>query len=134
MDENAIGTQVIGASIRVHEGLGPGLMESVYETALAFELEEAGLSVKRQVPVPIVYRGIELEQAFRADLIVNDKVLLELKSVETITLTHRKQVQTYINLMGYRLGYLLNFGAPVLKRGIVRCVNRLPEPGVTATD
>lgn len=127
MDENAIGTVVIGAAIRVHEILGPGLLESVYEAALAYELEEAGLTVRRQAPVPVLYRGLELDQGFRADLIVNDKVLLELKSVETITLAHRKQIQTYINLLGYRLGYLLNFGEAVLKRGIVRCVNRLPE-------
>jgi len=127
MDENAIGTEVIGAAIRVHTALGPGLLESVYESALAYELADAGLTVEQQVDVPVVYRGMSLDHGFRADLIVNDKVLLELKSVESVTAVHRKQVQTYIKLMGFRLGYLLNFGAEVMRNGTVRCVNRLPD-------
>lgn len=127
MDENQIGTVVIGAAIRVHRVLGPGLLERVYETALAYEFEQQGLKVERQVAVPIVYRGLVLDEGFRADMIVNNLVLLELKSVETVTAAHRKQVQTYVNLMGLRLGYLLNFGDAVMRSGITRCVNRLPE-------
>lgn len=127
MNENELGTLILAAAIEVHRELGPGLLESVYEVVLARELSSRGLAVERQVPVPIVYKGLRFEEGFRADLIVAGKVLLELKSVERVTQAHKKQVQTYLRLTGLNLGYLLNFGEAVLKEGITRCVNRLEE-------
>ncbi len=127
MNENQFGTLVLNAAIEVHRELGPGLLESVYEVVLAKELALRGLTVERQVPVPIVYKGIYFDEGFRADLIVNGKVLLELKSVERVTPAHKKQVQTYLRLTGLRLGYLLNFGEAVLKDGITRCVKGLED-------
>ena len=125
MTENQIGTIVIEAAIAVHRALGPGLLETVYEVVLARELADRGLKVDRQVPVAITYKGIRFEEGFRADLIVEGKVILELKSVERVTAAHRKQVQTYLRLTGCKLGYLLNFGGDVMKGGITRCVNGL---------
>ncbi len=127
MNENELGTLVLTAAIEVHRELGPGLLESVYEVVLAKELSLRGLTVERQVPVPIVYKGLHFEEGFRADLIVEGRVLLELKSVERVTPSHKKQVQTYLRLTGLKLGYLLNFGEAVLKDGITRCVNGLKE-------
>ena len=127
MRENDIGTQVIKAAINVHRELGPGLLETVYEVILARELFDCGLEVERQVSVPIIYKGIRFEEGFRADLIIENKVLLELKSVERILPAHKKQVQTYLRLTGLKLGYLLNFGEAILKSGITRCVNGLQE-------
>ena len=127
MNENEIGTEVIAAAIEVHRELGPGLLELVYEVVLARELSSRGLTVERQVRLPIVFKGIRFDEGFRADLVVSGKVLLELKSVERVTLVHKKQVQTYLRLIGLKLGYLLNFGEAVLKDGITRCVNRLEE-------
>ena len=127
MTENEIGTLILAAAIEVHRELGPGLLESVYEVVLAQELTLRGLAVERQVAVSIVYKGLRFEEGFRADLIVEGKVLLELKSVERVTPAHKKQVQTYLRLTGLKLGYLLNFGEAVLKDGITRCVNRLEE-------
>lgn len=127
MHENEISTVVVDAALTVHRGLGPGLLESVYELALAHELTQRGLSVDRQVPIPINYCGVQLGEGFRADLIVERKVLLELKSVEHLTALHRKQIQTYLRLTGLGLGLLLNFGAALMKDGIRRCVNGLEE-------
>ena len=126
-DENEIGSLVVTAAIEVHRVLGNGLLESVYERALAIELRSCGLSVQEQVAVDVAYKNQPLDLGFRADLVVENLVLLELKSVETVTAVHRKQIQTYLNLTGYRLGYLLNFGAHLMKHGIIRCVNNLPE-------
>lgn len=127
MSENDIGAQVIRAAINVHREIGPGLLETVYEVILARELSDLGLKVDRQIPVPIVYKGIRFDEGFRADMIVEKKVLLELKSVERILPVHKKQVQTYLRLTCLKLGYLLNFGEAVLKSGITRCVNGLEE-------
>ncbi|MEO5912836.1 MAG: GxxExxY protein [Luteolibacter sp.] len=127
MTENEIGSIVIAGAIEVHRELGPGLLESVYEAALAHELTERGLSVRRQVPVAIHYKTIFLEEGFRADLVINDQVILELKSVEQLSKAHRKQIQTYLRLTDTKLGYLLNFGVALMKEGIVRAVNGLPE-------
>lgn len=127
MHENDIGTRVLAAAIEVHRELGPGLLESVYETVLARELADRGFTVERQVPVPIRYKDLRFDEGFRADLIVDRRVLIELKSVERISPAHRKQVQTYLRLTGIKLGYLLNFGEAVLKDGITRCVNHLDE-------
>ena len=127
MTENEIGTIVLEAAIKVHRKLGPGLLESVYELVLAYEIKEHGLSVKRQVPIRIEYDGLHFDEGFRADMIVEQKVILELKSVESITPAHRKQLQTYLRLGDCKLGYLLNFGAALMKNGIVRAVNGLEE-------
>lgn len=125
MTENEIGKIVVDAAIAVHRGLGPGLLESVYETVLAAELRERGLRVERQAAVPIQYREIRFDEGFRADLILEGKVLLELKSVERTTHTHKKQLLTYLRLSGHKLGFLLNFGEGLIKDGIVRIVNGL---------
>ncbi len=125
MTENEIGTKVLEVSIEIHRELGPGLLETVYEVVLAKELSSRGLMVQRQVPVPILFRGTRFDEGFRADLIINERVLLELKSVEKVIPAHKKQVQTYLRLTGIKLGYLLNFGESVLKSGITRCVNGL---------
>jgi len=127
MRENDIGTQVLETAINVHRELGPGLLETVYEVVLARELSDLDLLVERQVQVPIIYKGIKFNEGFRADIIVEKKILLELKSVERIMPAHKKQVQTYLKLTGLKLGYLLNFGEAVLKGGITRCVNGLEE-------
>ena len=127
MKENEIGTKLLEAAIHIHRELGPGLLEAVYEVILARELSDRGLRVQRQVPVPIVFKGIRFDEGFRADIIIENKVLLELKSVERIVPAHKKQVQTYLRLTGLKLGYLLNFGEAVLKSGITRCVNGLEE-------
>ena len=110
MIENVIGKEVVDAAVQVHRELGPGLLESVYEVVLARELESRGLKVERQVPVSIHYRGLRFEEGFRADIIVEGKVILELKSVEQLSKVHAKQVFTYLKLKGLNLGYLVNFG------------------------
>jgi GxxExxY protein len=127
MKENDLGTKILEAAISIHRELGPGLLESVYEIILCRELKEYGLSVERQVPIPITYRGTRFDEGFRADLIVERMVLLEIKSVERVIPSHKKQVQTYLRLTGMKLGYLLNFGDAVLRDGITRCVNQLHE-------
>jgi len=130
LTENEIGTILITTAIDIHKSLGSGLFESVYETVLAHDLEEKGLTVKREVPIGIEYKDIKFEEAFRADLILNDKVIVELKSVEQLSMAHRKQLLTYLRLSGKKLGYLLNFGEALLKDGIVRIVNGLTEENI----
>jgi GxxExxY protein len=127
MTENEIGTILVDTAIDVHRHLGPGLLESVYEIVMAYELDVRGLQVKRQEPIRIKYKHITFEEAFRADLLVADKVIVELKSVEQIHNAHRKQIQTYLRLTGLKLGYIFNFGAALMKEGIVRAVNGLEE-------
>ena len=127
MTENEIGTCIVESSIKVHQALGPGLLESVYEAVLAKELANRGLSVSRQVPVKIEYEDLVFDEGFRADLIVEDKVIIELKSAEKTVPVNHKQIQTYLKLTGKRLGYLLNFGQALMKDGIFRAVNHLPE-------
>ncbi len=127
MTENEIGTIVVDSAIAVHRELGPGLLETVYEVVLAQELKERSLKVDRQIPVAIDYKGVTFDEGFRADIIVEGKVILELKSVERVTAVHKKQVQTYLRLTGCKLGYLLNFGEALMKDGITRCVNGLEE-------
>ncbi|RKT44621.1 GxxExxY protein [Thiocapsa rosea] len=123
MDENEIGTIVVDCAVKVHMRLGPGLLESVYETVLTYELVKRGLLVERQVVVPIVYDNLRFEEGFRADLIVGGKVILELKSVEHVTNAHKKQLLTYLRLTGLTVGYLLNFGEALMKDGITRTIN-----------
>ena len=125
LTENEIGTILITTAVDIHKSLGPGMFESVYEAVLAHDLEEMGLTVKREVPIGIEYKDIKFDEAFWADLLINDKVIVELKSVEQISMSHRKQLLTYLRLSGKKLGYLLNFGEALLKDGIVRIVNGL---------
>jgi len=127
MTENEIGKIVVDSAISVHRALGPGLLESVYEVILAHELQRRGLAVQRQVPIAIEYDGVKFDEGFRADIMVEGKVVLELKSVESTTAAHRKQVQTYLRLSGCKLGFLLNFGEVLMKDGITRAVNGLEE-------
>ncbi len=127
MTENQIGKVVVDAAVSVHRELGPGLLESVYEAVLAHELRKRGLRVDRQVSVPIEYNDIRFDEGFRADLIVEGKVILELKSVETVSSAHKKQVLTYLRLTGLRLGFLLNFGEALIRDGITRMVNGLAD-------
>ena len=127
MDENQLGRIVVDAAIAVHRGLGPGLLETVYEVVLAKELRERGLAVERQIPIPIEYGGFRFDEGFRADIVVEGKVILELKSIEAINNAHKKQLLTYLKLTGMKLGYLLNFGEALMKDGIIRIVNGLAE-------
>ena len=127
MTENEIGKVIVDSAIAVHRELGPGLLETVYEVVLAYELGQRGLGVERQVPIPIRYKDITFDEAFRADLVVEEKVILELKSVEQVSQAHKKQVQTYLRLTGRKLGFLLNFGEALMKRGITRVVNGLED-------
>jgi len=103
--------------------LGPGLLESVYEVLLAHMLRETGLRVERQVPIPIDFHGVRFDEGFRADIVVEDKLILELKSIEKVNAAHKKQVLTYLKLTGMKLGYLLNFGEALMKDGISRVLN-----------
>lgn len=123
--ENEIGEKIIGAAMRVHSALGPGLLESAYEACLAHELEAAGFSVRQQVVLPIVYGDMHLDTGYRLDLLVNDLVVVELKAVEKLTDVHRAQLLSYLRLGGFRLGYIMNFNVVRLREGIVRMVNGL---------
>ena len=120
MTENEIGKIVVDAAVKVHQALGPGLLETVYEIVPAHKLSKSGLNVDRQVPIPIEFEGVRFDEGFRADLVVEKKVILELKSVEKVTAAHKKQIQTYLRLTGCKLGYLLNFGEALMKYGITR--------------
>ncbi len=123
MTENEIGTVVVDCAVQSHIELGPGLLETVYEVILAHELHQRGLAVERQVAIPLEYHGIQFDEGFRADIIVERKVILELKSIEHATKAHKKQVLTYLRLTGMKLGYLLNFGEALMKDGISRILN-----------
>jgi GxxExxY protein len=127
MDENEIGRIIVDTAIAMHRELGPGLLESVYESILARELTDRGLKIERQISVPIVWRGMRFDEGFRADIIAEGKVIVELKSVESVNNAHKKQLLTYLRLTGMKLGFLLNFGAALMKDGITRTVNGLAE-------
>jgi GxxExxY protein len=127
MTENEIATAIVNAAYKIHITLGPGLLESVYEAVLTHELEQRGLTVVCQQAIPVVYEGIHLEIGFRDDLIVGGKVIVEIKSVEALAPVHRKQLETYLCLTGKRLGLLINFNVELIRDGIKRVVNRLPE-------
>jgi GxxExxY protein len=127
MTENEIAKIIVDAAFQIHTELGPGLLESVYEAVLAAVLRRRGLRVERQVPVPIQFEELAFDEGFRADLIVEDKVIVELKSVEHTLPVHRKQVITYLRLADKRLGLLVNFGEALIKDGITRLVNGLAE-------
>ena len=118
---------VIGASIEIHKELGPGLLESTYETCLVFELENRGISFKRQLELPINYKGLNLDAGYRIDILVEDRLILELKAVEKIHPIHEAQLLTYLKLTNCCIGLLINFNTQLLKCGIKRIVNQLPE-------
>ncbi len=124
---NEISGQILDSAIEVHRVLGPGLLEAVYEAALAIELESRGLWVQRQVPIVVVYKNTELEMGFRLDLLVENRVIIELKSVEKIERVHFKQVQSYLKLADKRLGLLINFNVPMLTDGLHRIANKIEE-------
>ena len=125
MDENQIGAIVVDCAVKLHKDLGPGLLESVYESILAGKLSSRGLNVEKQKPIRILYEGVEYQESFRADIVINNLVILELKAVENVLPVHKKQLQTYLKLTGCKLGFLLNFNELLMKDGITRCVNNL---------
>ncbi|MBL9165058.1 MAG: GxxExxY protein [Planctomycetaceae bacterium] len=127
MDENPISQQIVDAAYQIHQTLGPGLLESVYEVVLAYELRKRGLKVERQLPVQIVYDGICFEEGYRLDLLVEGKVIVEIKSIETFTPVHKKQLLTYLRLLDKRLGLLINFNEELIRNGISRVVNGLED-------
>ena len=123
MTENEIAKLVLDAAFLIHTKLGPGLLESVYEVVLAYELKKRGLTADRQKPMPIMYDNIRFDEAFRSDLVVNGKIIVELKSVEALFPVHAKQLLTQLRLSGLKLGLLINFGEAHLKNGIKRVIN-----------
>ena len=125
MTENEIGNDVIAAAMKVHSSVGPGLLESAYELCLAHELAKQGLSVRKQVSIPIRYDELTIENGYRLDLLVNDRVVIELKALETILPVHRAQLLSYLRLGGFKLGYLLNFNVAHMRDGVARIVNGL---------
>ena len=125
MTENSIATLVVDAAFKIHKALGPGLLESVYQATLSYELEKRGLSVRQQVGLPVYYEALKLEIGYRVDLIVGDKVIIEIKSVEALALVHRMQLLTYLRLANFRLGLLINFNEERIRDGIHRVVNGL---------
>jgi GxxExxY protein len=127
MTENDLAAIVVDTCVRIHKQLGPGLLESAYEAIVAYELGRQGLSVERQVPLPLIWNGMLVEDSFRADIIVEGKLILELKSVERLLPVHKKQVLTYLRVSGLKLGLLLNFGKALMKDGIVRLAHGLEE-------
>jgi GxxExxY protein len=127
MTENEAAKQIVDAAYRIHTTLGPGLLESVYETVLAYELETRGLRIVRQQPIPIAYQGTRIEVGFRADLVVEDKVIVEIKSVEALAPIHKKQLLTHLRLAEKRLGLLINFNVMLIKDGITRIANGMPD-------
>jgi GxxExxY protein len=124
MSENEIAKQILDAAFVVHTKLGPGLLESVYEVVVAHELRKKGLTVERQKPMPITHDGVRFDEAYRADLLVDSKVIVELKSVEALSALHAKQVPTQLRMSGLKLGLLITFGEAHLKNGIKRIINR----------
>ena len=125
MEENQIGERILGCAVAVHMALGPGLLEGAYEGCLAHELGKAGLNFQRQLTLPLVYDEMVIETGYRLDLLVEERVVVEVKAVERLADVHRAQLLSYLKLGGHRLGYLLNFNVPMMRNGIVRMVNGL---------
>ena len=125
--ENEIASQIVDAAYKIHTKLGPGLLESAYQAILEYELHKQRIRLEVEVPVPIKYESVALDIGFRTDMIVEDLVIVELKSVEQIAPVHKKQLLTYLRLTDKHLGLLINFGAPLIKDGITRVVNKLEE-------
>jgi GxxExxY protein len=118
----AVGHEIVDCGFKVHDVLGPGLLESAYESCLAYELGQRGLSVRRQVVQPIIYEGLKLEAGYRLDLLVNESVIVEIKAIDTLLPIHQAQIMTYLRLSGCRLGFLINFNVKMFKNGIRRIV------------
>ncbi len=127
MTENEIGKIVIDSALKVHKELGPGLLESTYEACLLFELQNKGLKVVQQKALPVIYQDVKLDCGYRIDLMIEDKVIIEIKSVETLNEIHMAQIITYLRLSGCKLGFLINFNVVLIKQGIKRVVSNLPE-------
>jgi GxxExxY protein len=127
MEVNQLSERVIGACIEIHRALGPGLLESAYEECLCRELSLAGLGFERQKPVPVAYKGVHLDCGYRLDIVVEKKLLVELKAVQELSPIHEAQLLTYLKLSGLTVGLLINFNVPVLQRGIKRIVNHYEE-------
>jgi len=127
MTENEIGRIIVDTAIYIHRKLGPGLLETVYEVILAHELTKRGLKAERQVAIPITFEEFHFDEGFRADIVVENKVVVELKSIEVVNNSHKKQLLTHLRLSGMKLGYLLNFGEAMMKDGITRTVNGLDD-------
>ena len=125
MHENEISGNIIDCSFKVHTTLGPGLLESVYQAALAYELRRRGLKVITELPIPVIYEEVKLELGFRADLLVENKVIVETKSIEALAPIHGKVLLTYLRLADKKLGLLINFNVELIKNGIKRVVNNL---------
>ena len=125
MTENELSKVIVNTAYEIHTKLGPGLLESVYEEIMFYELDKNGLQVERQKGIPVLWNELKMELGFRADLIIENKVIVELKSVEAIAQVHPKQVLTYLRLTGLKLGLLINFNEPLIKNGITRIVNNL---------
>ena len=125
MHENIVSERILKAAFKVHSALGPGLLESVYEAVLAYELRKDGLEVETQKPIPVLYDEVRLDLGFRLDIVVENKVVVELKSVENLLPVHHKQLLTYLKLANYKLGLLLNFNTVMLKDQLSRLVNNL---------
>lgn len=125
MTENEISYKVIGIALEVHKNLGPGLLEATYENALAYDLRQAGFEVKQQLPMPFLYKEVKMEVGYRLDLVVNNKVVIEIKSLESLAPVHYAQTLTYLKLSKLKLGLLINFNTKFLKDGIHRLVNDL---------
>jgi len=123
--ENEISYKIIGIAIELHKSLGPGLLESVYENSLAYDLREAGFDVAQQIPMPLVYKGVKMDNGYRIDMLIENKVILEIKSIENLAPVHFAQTLTYLKLSDKRLGLLINFNVNILKEGIHRIVNKL---------
>jgi len=124
---NRITEKIIGAAIEVHRALGPGLLESAYEACLVFELIERGLEVEQQKPLPVVYRDVKLDCAYRLDLLVEEKVIVEIKAVDRLAPIHQAQMLSYLKLSGCKVGLLINFNVKMLKDGVRRIVNDFPD-------
>ncbi len=122
MEDNELTQKIIGCAIKVHKTLGPGLLESAYQECMFYELKKLGLAVRKEVPMPIIYEEVKLDHGYRIDLLVEDKVVIEIKTVEQFTDVHYAQILTYMKLGNYRLGLLLNFNVSYLKEGIKRFV------------
>lgn len=122
-EEERIGKLIVDASLKIHKSIGPGLLEKIYEVCLAHELRKAGLDVKRQVPIPIQYDGIQFDEGVRLDLLVEEKVVIEIKSVELVNPVWEAQIISHLKLTGLSLGFLINFNVPLIKKGIRRFRN-----------
>ena len=125
MTENEISSKIIGCAIDIHKSLGPGLLESAYQECLYYKLQKEGLRVEKEKAMPLIYEEVKLDCGYRIDLLVENKVVIELKSVETLTDVHMAQTLTYMKLGDYKLGLLMNFNVNLLKNGVKRVVNKL---------